>query len=864
MRLYKFLLLLYPASFRDRHGKEMAAIFAESRREARGPAAVAGLWLDAFADSLRNGLAAHLELLRQDVGYAFRYFRRAPGYAATVIAVAALGIGATTAAYSLFDHVLFRQLPYPESERLLKVYQNDVARGYSRFELSPANYRDWKEASHSFSSLGTYHIDSRNLSGGGGEPTRVAGAGVSAEFFPTLAVPPSLGRVFDANDDRAGAPGTLVLGHRLWRDRFGGDPRAIGSQVQLDDELFTVIGVMPEYFRFPSRDTDYWKPQRLEERNYEDRDDHFLIGIGRLAPGVTAVAARGELEGIAARLAVAYPATNKGIGAGLFGLRDELPRGSRTMVMVLFAASLSLLLIACINLASLLVARSLGRQKELALRSALGAGSERLVRQLLTECLVLAGLGSLLGLLLAAAATPLAAQLVPTTLPLAAVPAIDWRVLLFALLVTLLTAAGFGILPSLKACRDISAEALREGLQSGQSRRKERLRGSLVVAEVALSLGLLLTAGLLGRALFKVNDTAPGFDSAGVFTVRTWLPHPRYEKAVDRNAFYTRVIEKIEALPGVEKAAYTSFLPMVMGGGIVNVRAGDQIDPSAADSASRRFVTPGYFQTLGIPLLAGRDVEPRDVMDSEMVAVISESFARRFWPDRDPLGLSFDFGVGPRRVVGVVGDVKVRGLERTSEPQIYLPSRQVPDGAFPFFDPKDLAIRSSLPPARLLPELRRIVAEVDPAQPLSDPRPLDEIVAAQTAPRSTQARMLAAFALAALLLAGIGVHGLLAYIVSSRRPELGIRMALGARARDLVAQLAGQVGRLALAGIAIGAGLGLGAGLVLESILAGVSPGDPATLAVAIGAILLTLAGGSLLPLRSASRVEPAEVIRQG
>lgn len=863
MRLYQLLLLLYPASFRDRHGKEMAAIFAESRREARG-SAVAGLWLDAIADSLKNGLAAHLELFRQDVGYAFRYFRRAPGYAATVIAVAALGIGATTAAYSLFDHVLFRQLPYPESERLIKVYQNDLARGYSRFELSPANFRDWQQASRSFSSFASYHLDSRNLTGTGAEPARLEGAGVSAAFFPTLGVAPALGRYFSTEDDRAGAPGTLVLGHQLWLDRFGGDPRAVGSELQLDGEPFTVIGVMPAAFRFPRREVQYWKPQRFGEQSYADRRDNWLIGIARLAPGVSLEAARGELGEIAGRLAKAYPEANENFGAGLYGLRDEIPSGSRTMVTVLFAASLSLLLIACINLASLLVARSLGRQKELALRSALGAGSDRLIRQLLTECLVLAGIGSLLGLLLATAVTPLAGQLVPSALPLAEVPSIDWRVLLFALLVTLLTAAGFGILPSLKACREISADALREGLQSGQSRRKERLRGGLVVAEVALSLGLLLIAGLLGRALFKVGDTAPGFDSEGVFTVRTWLPHPRYEKELDRHAFYARVIERIEAVPGVEKAAFTSFLPMVMGGGIVNVRAGDQIDPSAADSASRRYVTPGYFETLGIPLRAGRDVEPRDSMESEMVAVVSESFARRFWPGRDPLGLSFDFGAGARRVVGVVGDVKVRGLERTSEPQIYLPARQVADGAFPFFDPKDLAVRSSLPPGRLLPEIRRIVAEVDPVQPVSDPRPLGEIVAAQTAPRGVQARVLAAFALAALLLAGIGVHGLLAYIVSSRRPELGIRLALGARARDLVAQLAGQVGRLALAGIAIGTGLGLAAGLVLESLLAGVSPGDPATLAIAIGAILLTLAGGGLLPLRSAARVDPAEVIRQG
>ena len=860
MRAYRALLHLFPASFRAEYGGEMCAIMAQRRREAAGPGAVLALWVGAVIDLFVDALRAHGDVLRQDLRFAARTFGRAPGFTATAILVTALGVGATTATFSITDHVLVRPLPFAEADRLVKLWESPP--GYSRNELSPANYRDWKAMSTSFEGMAAFHTLSANLVGEG-DPERLDGAAVSADLLSLLGARPALGRIFTAADDQAGAPGTLLLSHGLWNRRFGGDPAVVGRKVLLDDSAYTVVGVMPRGFHFPSRDTELWTTMRLEARDFEDRGDTYLQAIGRLKRGVSLAEARADMRLVAARLERQYPKENERVGATVLRLRDEVSRQARLLLAALFGAALCVLLIACTNLASLLLARALFRRRELAVRTALGAGRERLVRQQLTESLLLALAGGVLGVALAAAATPLVARLVPNSLPIAERPALDLRVLLFAALATAITGVGFGVVPALRACRDPDASGLREGTRGGVGGRREKLRSALVVAEVTVSVVLLVSSGLLIRALWRLQHVDPGFRTVGVLTLRTALPWPKYEKTARRAQFYEQVLGDVRQIPGVESAAYISFLPMATRGMIQPVQVpGRPPEPAEDSTVSLRFVTPGFFAAMGIPLRQGRDVGESDTGDAPLVAVVSESFVRHYWPGEDPLGRQFLLASRPRTVAGVVGDVRVRGLEVSSEPQVYLPSRQVGDGNYIAYAPKELVVRASADPARLLPSIRRAVARADPQQPISNVRPLADIVDAETAPRSVQVRVLGAFAGIAAVLAGIGIHGLLAFAVSNRAQEIGVRVALGARPADVLRLVLDEGVRLAAAGTVAGVVLAYAAGRALEALLAGVSPRDAATFASAVAlALLMTVAGG-LLPALRAVRVDPLTAIR--
>ena len=860
--MYGALLRLLPASFRNEYGSEMRAVFARRRRETSGPLGVAALWLETLWDLASSALRIHVELLAQDVRYAVRSFRNSPGFTLTVTLVAALGVGATTAAFSVTDHVLVRPLPFREPHRLIKLWQDQAAGGYTRMELSPANYRDWKRLSTSFEGMGMWRNISVNLSGAG-DPERLDGHAVTADLFPVVGVQPLIGRGFTPDDDREGAPGTVVLSHGLWQARFGGDPAVLGRSLILDGERYEVIGVMPPGFRFPTRRAALWTTTRFPEELYTERTNNFLYAIGRLKEGVSLEQARAEMRLVAAQLERAYPQDNARVGANLVRLRDEIAPQARLLLKALLAASLCVLLIACTNLASLLLARALVRRQELAVRTALGAGRERLLRQLLTESLLLAAMGGALGVALAFAATPLVARLVPTSLPIAAAPEVDLRILAFAAAMTVIVAVGFGVAPAWRALRDVDAAGLRQGPRGGVGGHSERLRGALVTAEVMLSVVLLVSAGLLIRALWRVQSVDPGFRTEGVLTMRTALPAPRYEETLKRHQFYASVLEQVRALPGVRSAAYVSFLPMVMRGGIWKIEVAGRPDPPGEGrSASMRFVTPGFFATLGVPVRAGRDVSDADTAQAPFVAVVSESFAREHWPGQDPLGRRFQVAFFERTVVGVVGDMRVRGIESTSEPQVYLPHQQVPDGGVIFYAPKDLAIRATVDPAVLLPLVRRVVARVDPQQPISDVRTLEDIVRAETGPRTAQVRVLGAFAAAALLLAGVGIHGLLAFVVRSRSQEIGVRVALGASPRDVLALVLRQAGRLTAIGLALGLALAYAAGRTMQALLAGVSPHDAATFAAAAAVSALMAAAGCVLPALRALRVDPLAVIR--
>jgi putative ABC transport system permease protein len=862
MRLYEALLRLLPVSFRTEYGGEMAAVFAAQLREARGVAGRFALWASAVRDVVWSAAKVHGDLLGQDVAYALRGFQRSPGFTVTAILVSSVGVGATTAAFSITDHVLVRSLPFVEPERLVKLWEDQTAGGYSRMEVSPPNYRDWKAMSGSFEAMGAVHPFAVNVTGAGAA-VRLEGSAVTSDVLPSLGVPALLGRVFSAADDEAGAPGTLLLSYGLWQARFGGDPGVLGRQLVLEGEPYTIIGVMPPRFGFPGRATPFWAAARFGPDDFEERDNNWLQVVARLRPGVSIGEARGEMAVVAERLAKRYPKTNEKAGVAVVSLRDEVSPQQRLLLVALTAAAVCVLLIACANLMNLLLARAMVRRRELSVRSALGAGRERLVRQLLTESLLLAGVGGALGVSLAVAALPILARLVPTGLPIAETPALDSRMLALAMLVTTVTGLGFGTLPAVRALGSPAADGLREGSRSGVGGRRERLRAALVVGEVAASVVLLVSAGLLIRTLWRLQATDPGFRSEGALTLRTALPTAKYERAVRRGEFYDRVLTGVRALPGVRSAAYSSFLPMAMRGGVWPVlAAGQSQDVPEGTRASLRFVTPGFFETMGIPLRTGRDVSPADVDGAPSVAVVSQSLADRYWPGEDPIGRHFTIAFRDRTVVGVVGNVRVRGMERSSEPQVYLPHLQVADGSLVFYYPKDLVVRTSSSPDLLLPAIRRIVASADPEQPISDARMLSEIVEADTAPRAVQAWVLGAFAAVAALLAAIGIHGLLAFTVSSRAQEFGVRVALGATSRNILGLVLREGALLAGVGGVLGLALAYASGRAMEALLVGISPRDGAVfLAAATLTMFLTLAG-TLVPAARAIRIDPVEMIR--
>ena len=857
-RFYRALLRLYPASFRAEYGEEMAAVFAARVGEHTGAGARLALAGGAALDTLRHATAAHLEILRQDLRYTARSFRRAPGFVLTAVLVVAIGVGANTAAFSVADHVLFRPLPFFQSDRLVKLWSR--VPGYERMELSPAVYRDWRQAATGFEAIGAFHGIAVNLTGSG-TPERVEAAAVTADLLPLLGIRPALGRLFTPADDRDGTGGTVVLSHGLWQGRFGGDPAVLGRRVLLDGLPYDVIGVMPQDFDFPRQDVALWTPLRLGTDAFEDRNNNYLQALARLRPGVTLEAARSELAVISARLRQAFPEEHEDQGATALLLRDEISDQTRLLLAALCGAALCTLLIACANLGGLLLARAVTRRRELALRTALGAGRERLVRQLVTESIVLAALGGLLGLAVARAALPLLARLVPTTLPGASQPVLDLRVLLFAALLTALTGLAFGVWPAVRAGRDTGFEGLRDGARGGSGR--QRLRGALVVTEVAASVVLLVSAGLLLRALWRIQAVDPGFRTEGVLTLRTALPNPAYETTARRIAFYDRVLGEVQALPGVRAAGYASFLPMAMSGGIWPVGLeGAAESPRANRVASLRYVTPGYFGALSIPLRRGRSIDRRDRGESPPVALVSESFARRYWPAEDPIGRRFTFAFMERTVVGVVGDVRVRGPERVSEPQVYLPAGQVPDGGVILYAPKDLVVRTAGDPAALVPAIREIIARADPAQPISNVRLMEDIVAEQTASRAVQARLLGALAAVAMLLTGVGIHGLLSFTVSARSRELGLRMALGARRGDVLRLVLRQGLMLALLGLVPGALLAWAGGRAMQALLASVRPGDAATFGSVMALCLGMAVAGSLAPALRAVRVDPMSALR--
>jgi len=842
------LLHLFPTGFRQEYAAEIAAV--DDLQQA--PALLAA------SSMIANAAAAHLDILRQDLRLAARSLRRAPGFAAGVILAMALGIGANTAVFSLVYHVLLGPLPYPHSSQLVTVQESEFGPDFGRNtnQLDRSDYHDWSVAGTDFSALGAWTSQPLNLTGQG-TPQRLEGVLATASLLPLIGVAPARGRWFSPADDRPGAPNTVILSDALWR-QLGADPDLIGRALTLDNQAYTVIGVMPAGYAFPNPAIQIWTPFRLSPTD-TDRSNTYLNVVGRLRPGATLAAAQAQLQAEAARLAKIYPNDLTGITAYVQPLAGQAPPQRRVMLWALLGGALCVLLVACLNLANLMFARLLSRRAEFSTRAALGAGRERLLRQLLTETLLLAALGGAAGVGLAALLLPVLAQFTPPDLPIAAAPTLSLPVLLAACGLTLFSGLLFGILPAARWARRLAPSSSRGAVAAAGG----RLRPALVIAEVAGCMLLVTICGLLLRALQAVADAPTGFDAAHVLTLRTNLPLPKYAQLPAREHYFNAVLDAVGAVPGVQAAGFTSFLPLRHFGGLwlVDMPGSASQVRSQKPMAMLRLLTPGYFAALGIPLLQGRDFTRADTATSLPVVIVSADFAQHFWPGRDPLGQRFSMAGAQRTVVGVVGPVKMRGLERRTEPQAYLPYTQVGDIGFGY-TPKDLAVRSNLPPSALLASLRGIIHTVDPDQPIASVEPMEAIVSAELGPRQQQLGILGSFGLLALLLAGLGVYGVLAFNVAARGPELSLRMALGARPAELLRQVLRASLALAAAGIACGLLLAWIAARALPALLGAVPAGAWGIWTVAALVCALMTLAGALLPACRAARTNPATLLR--
>jgi putative ABC transport system permease protein len=816
-------------------------------------------------DQRRQRGIHQLEILAQDVRYAWRTLLRSPSFTLTAVATLALGIGAATAMYSLVEAVLLRPLPMRDAHRL--VFVTGVPRRHAEAEmpLSAADYLDLKAAARSLASLAVFEEGRVNLGGAGGEPEQVPAAFVSADFFAALGVEPALGRSFVAEEDRPHAMPGVILADRLWRRRFGADPAVLGRTINLDERRCVVVGVLPPRVAYPSDEVELWRTLQLAPPTR--RGGYFLFGVGRLAPGVALASARAELDGIGRRLQRQFPLTNGDFAFRIVPLRQRIVGGARPALLVLSGAVVLILLIACANVASLHLARGLGRRGELTLRAALGAGRARLLRQLLTESAVLALAGGALGVLLAWAGLAGLKALAPAVVPRLAEAAVDRSALACAALLALATAAVFALAPAwgeLGGGRLAGALAEKAGrFTAGADRR--RLRSALVAAEVALSLVLLIGAGLLLQSFVRLTRVDSGVRPEHTLTAYLVLPRAKYGDDRATLAFWQRLLERVEQLPGVAAAGLGMSLPpdQLEVSDIFTVE-GAPPAPSGQGPpmANLVFVSPGYFDALGARLLRGRRFDHADRADAPKVAIVSESLARRFVAGADPLGKRIRTGGAERpnnpwmEIVGVVGDLRYDGLALPPAPALFQPIGQSS------WSEMYLVVRSSTQPAALVPALRRVVAALDPGLPLAGVRTMDETLAASVSEPRFRTLLLGAFSVLALLLATVGVYGLVAYTLAQRTHELGIRVALGASSgRVLRLVLAGGL-RLIGAGVAIGLLASLALTRLASSLLFGVTATDPPTFLAA--ALLLSLVAllASFLPARRATRLDPAAVLR--
>ena len=816
-----------------------------------------------------------MDTLTQDVRYAIRQLVRSPGFTAVAVLTLALGLGANTAIFSLVHGILLRPLPYPEAERLAMVWLNNPGEGIDKDIASFPLFADWRQQAKSFERIVAYTGGGFTLTGRG-EPEQLRGARVAAGFFPMLGVPAAHGRGLLDDENLPGHEKVVVLGHGLWQRRFGGDPAVVGQTVSLSGATYTVVGVMPRGFQFPEQ-AELWTPLAPVgpfEQPLAARGSLWLHVTARLKPGVPLAAAQAEMETVAEAINKAYPDSAQ-YGVKLEPLHQTVSGDVRPALLLLLGAVGLVLLIACANVANLLLARASSRRREIAIRSALGAGRGRVIRQLLTESLLLGLAGGTLGVLLARLGVEAFVAANPAGLPRLEAVHVDGTILLFALAASTLTGLVFGLVPAVQTFREAVSEHLGDATRgSSEGGRGQRLRASFVVAETGLALVLLVGAGLLVRSFIRILNLDPGLDASQVMTVRLTLPDLRYPENDRIHAFYDRLLTDLRALPGVRSAGGASSLLLSRLPNSATLRVqgvpppppGTPEEPVTTDS-----VTTGFFETLRVPLKRGRLFEPRDAHPADQlrarpvptVAVVNEALVRRFFPGQDPLGRRITFGdsTNPQttwsEIVGVVGDVRRSGLDREPRAETYFYQGQVPDNGL------YLALRAEGDLFAVAHAAQEAVWAIDPDQPIASMRPLEDLLRGTVAERRLSMGLLAAFGVLALLLAALGIYGVTAFSTAQRTRELGIRLALGAEPRDVLRLILRDGARLSALGVGLGVAGALAASRAVSSMLFGVSPTDPLTFAAVVGLLGSASLLACYIPARRATRVDPVVALRQ-
>jgi putative ABC transport system permease protein len=812
-----------------------------------------------------------METLLQDIRYGFRTLLKSRGFTLVAVLALALGIGANSAIFTVVNAVVLRPLPYPESERL--VFLNEESPHLKGMSISYPNFQDWQSQNHVFESMGATQPTVFNLTGGE-TPEQVGGRAVSEGFFRALGIKAAQGRFFLPEEDQPSGNPTAVLSYKLWQRSFGGDRNILGRMVTLSDKSYTVIGILPRDFAYRGGQDDVFVSLGLRA-NSEDmkrRSNHpGIYAIARLKRGVSVAQAQAEMETIARRLQQAYSDTNAGNTILVQSYQKAVIGNISQALITLFAAVGFVLLIACANVANLLLARASVREKEIAIRTALGASRLRIVRQLLTESLLLALFGGILGTLLAVWGTDLLVKSAPDALPRIQEIRVDGMVLAFTFGAALLTGLLFGLFPALQASAPRLSESLKEGGRTSAAAGRQRMRSVLVVAEMALSLVLLVGAGLLIRSFLRLSSVNPGFNPQNVFTAQVFLPNQRYKEVEKSRAFFEQLTAKLQAIPGVTSAATITPLPLSGEGWQTDYRVDGPPRPAPGEypNTDIHFVSPEYLKTMQVPVMLGRGFTDADRDKDHPVAIVNQEFVRKWFPGQDPLGKRIRMGAGPATendaenpwvtVVGVAGDVRQYGLDADVKTEVYLPYLQRRNP----LTYMNVVVRSGNNDAlALTAAVRNAILSIDKDQPLTAPQTMDKVVSSSVASRRTSMFLLVTFASLALVLAAVGIYGVMSYSVSQRTREIGIRMALGAGQREVLQMIVGQALRLAGLGLAIGLALALGLTRLMSGLLFGVRPSDPLTfvsIPVLLGGVALL---ASAAPARRATRVDPMVALR--